>query len=143
MHGTGDESRRRREQLGDISPVTAPLLAIYPNPTECRHRRLYVSDQQQHEREFRTDTRRPVFSASDTFFARVTTDASNVDSPSTMAFTCFNGVAFPQFRGDAENRNVFATLSESHIFTPALLNSARLSFSRTNFGSGDYTASVG
>jgi hypothetical protein len=122
-----------------ISQVTAPLLALYPNPTGANGSYTFPTSSNTNVNfgQIRVDH---IFSASDTFFARVTTDASNVDSPSTMAFTSFNGVAYPQFRGEADNRNVFATASESHIFTPALLNSFRLSFSRTNFGSGDYTA---
>ena len=123
-----------------ISPVTAPLLALYPNPTKPGNNGYTFPTSSNTLVNFGQMRVDQVFSASDTFFARVTVDEGNVDSPSTSAFTSFNGVAFPEFRGKAQNRNVFATLSETHIFSPALLNSARLSFSRTNFTFSDYTA---
>ncbi len=123
-----------------ISPVTAPLLALYPNPTSQANNGYTFPTSSNTLVNFGQIRVDQVFSGSDTFFARVTVDAGNVDSPSTSAFTSFNGVAFPEFRGKAQNRNVFATLSETHIFSPALLNSARLSFSRTNFTFSDYAA---
>jgi hypothetical protein len=120
-----------------VSPATAAVLALYPNPNTGTNNFSFPTSSRTsvYFGQMRVDH---IFSAKDSFFARVTTDASDVDSPSTMAFTSFNGAAFPQFRGQANNRNVFATVSENHILTPALLNSVRLSFSRTNFLSGDY-----
>jgi outer membrane receptor protein involved in Fe transport len=38
------------------------------------------------------------------------------------------------------SRSQSATLSEGHVFSPALLNTARLSFSRTNYGIGGASA---
>jgi len=123
-----------------ISPVTAPLLALYPNPTNPAFNGYTFPTSSNTLVNFGQMRVDQGFSGTDTFFARVTVDTGNVDSPSTSAFTAFNGVAFPEFRGNAQNRNVFATVSETHIFSPTLLNSARLSFSRTNFTFGDYTA---
>ena len=121
-----------------ISPVTAPVLALFPNPTSANGSFSFPTSSRTNVYfgQMRVDH---VFSAKDTFFARLTTDASDVDSPSTMAFTSFNGAAFPQYRGQATNRNEFATAAETHIFSPAVLNTVRLSFSRTNFLSGDYS----
>jgi hypothetical protein len=123
-----------------ISPVTAPLLALYPNPTNSATNGLSFPTSSNTLVNFGQMRVDQVFSASDSLFARITTDASNVNSPSVGAFTAFNGAALPEFRGQAENRNEFATLAETHIFTPTILNTARLSFSRTNFLSGDYNA---
>jgi hypothetical protein len=122
-----------------ISPVTAPLLALFPNPTGANDSYSFPtsSDVLVNFGQIRVDH---VFSTADTLFARVTTDASSVDNPNTTSFTAYNGPALPQWRGQAENRNVFATLSETHIFSPTLLNTGRLSYSRTNFKSGDYNA---
>ncbi len=39
---------------------------------------------------------------------------------------------YKQFKDTWTSRNQYVTLSENHIFSPTLLNSARLSFSRTN-----------
>ncbi len=123
-----------------VSPVTAPLLAIYPNPTNPATNAYTFPTSSNTLVNFGQARFDQVFSASDTFFARVTVDSGDVNSPSTSAFIAFNGVAFPQFRGQAQSKNVFATVSETHIFSPTLLNSARLSFSRTNFTFSNYTA---
>ena len=39
---------------------------------------------------------------------------------------------YKQFKDQWTSRNQYVTLSESHIFSPSLLNSARVSYSRTN-----------
>ena len=61
------------------------------------------------------------FSASDTFFARYTFDDSYY----------YFGLAYNPFIQSEPTRGQFTTLSENHVFSPSLLNSARFSFSRT------------
>jgi len=61
------------------------------------------------------------FSANDTAFARYTFDDS-----------FFNfGLGYQPFTQSEPTRSQFVTLSENHVFSPALLNTARFSFSRT------------
>ena len=67
------------------------------------------------------------FSTADSFFARYTIDDDGLDNaPSQNA---------PYFRSGTNQRNQYITLSENHIFSPQLLNTARFSFSRTKFSS--------
>ena len=62
------------------------------------------------------------FSASDSLFGRYTIDD---------AFEVRPGV-IPPFRSDLKSKNQWLTVSENHVFTPALLNTFRASFSRTH-----------
>jgi hypothetical protein len=67
------------------------------------------------------------FSAADAAFARYTIDDDGLNNaPSQNA---------PYFRSATNQRNQYITLSENHIFSPRLLNTARFSFSRTKFSS--------
>jgi len=67
------------------------------------------------------------FSNSDSFFTRFTIDDDALNNaPSQNA---------PYFRSGTNQRNQYVTLSETHIFSPQLLNTARFSFSRTKFAS--------
>jgi len=68
------------------------------------------------------------FSTSDTAFVRYTID----DAVQTQT-----GTGWPQFSTVPLSRNQFITLSENHVFSAALLNTARFSFSRTNLTQDD------
>jgi hypothetical protein len=76
------------------------------------------------------------FSESDTLFGRWTISKATQDAPCGTQ-TCASGVAFPGFRVVGASQNQYLTVGENHVFSPALLNSARLSFSRTNSGSNN------
>jgi outer membrane receptor protein involved in Fe transport len=67
------------------------------------------------------------FSGSDTFFARYTIDDDFLNNAPSQNF--------PYFRSGTTQRNQYVTLSENHIFSPTVLNTARFSFSRTKFAS--------
>ena len=54
--------------------------------------------------------------------------------PYTNVTATTTGTAYPQFHVDGRSRNQWLTLGEDHIFSPTLLNSLRISWSRTNFG---------
>ena len=73
------------------------------------------------------------FSANDTLFARYTFDDNFVHTPFPNINQTTTGTALPQYNTVGRSRNQFTTLGENHIFSPQLLNSFRLSFSRTNF----------
>src|SRR5262249_19198142 len=61
-------------------------------------------------------------SASDTLFGRYTIDNGKRVS---------NAGGFGEFIEPSTNRNQYVTLSENHIFSPTLLNTVRLTYSRT------------
>jgi hypothetical protein len=115
-----------------IQPVIAPFLALYPQgnlpspgpglPPQF----TFPSTSTAHENygQMRVDHN---LSSSDTFFGRYTIDNDLLNNAPQ------NG--FPNFRSGTTQRNQYITLSENHIFTPSVLNTARFSFSRTKFSS--------
>jgi hypothetical protein len=70
-------------------------------------------------------------SASDSFFGRYTIDDTILNNANTAVGGATTGTALPQFGLFASGRNQFVTAAENHIFSPAVLNTARLSMSRT------------
>jgi hypothetical protein len=112
----------------------AALLTLYPNPNNGTNRYLFSTSTKAgvNYGQIRFDQK---FSASDAFFARYTTDSANVDSASNQGIPITSGTAFSEFRGGGNDLDQFITLSETHVISPSISNTARLSFSRTNFGS--------
>jgi hypothetical protein len=72
-------------------------------------------------------------SDSDTFFGRYTIDDTRLTDPYANLSSGDTGTAYPQYFSIGVSRNQYFTLGENHIFSPTLLNSFRLSFSRTQF----------
>jgi hypothetical protein len=72
-------------------------------------------------------------SDSDTFFGRYTIDDTRLTDPYASLTSSDTGDAYPQYYSIGVSRNQYFTLGENHIFSPNLLNSFRLSFSRTQF----------
>ena len=120
-----------------ISPVTNPFLQSFPAPnTLCAANCLnsqfpydlndgtarFVRTRTQVTNEDywtgRIDHR---LSDADSLFGRLTWDNSERDAPALAAISI------------SSTANRFATLEETHIFSPALLNRTNLSFVRTNF----------
>ena len=115
-----------------INPNIAPFLAEYPLPNvtigKVSHD-IFASHNTTYQNygQIRVDQN---FSAADTLFARYTVDNAVVN---TTANPTSSSVYF--LSGDVSqqnNRNQYITLSENHIFSPTVLNTARLSFSRTH-----------
>jgi hypothetical protein len=73
------------------------------------------------------------FSANDTFFTRYTFIDGVIHTPYSNGNLSGSatGIGYPQFPIEGLSRNQYITLGENHIFSPTLLNSFRLSFSRT------------
>jgi len=112
----------------------AALLSVYPNPNNGTNSYLFCISTKAgvNYGQIRFDQK---FSSSDTFFARYTTDSANVNSASNQGIPITSGTAFPEFRGGGNDLDHFVTLSETHVISPNMSNTARLAFSRTNFGS--------
>ena len=115
-----------------VNPNIAPFLAQYPLPnvtngTSSQDIFATHNTTSQNYGQIRIDQN---FSAADTLFGRYTVDNAVVN---TTANPASSSVYFLQ--GDISqqnNRNQYVTLSENHIFSPTVLNTARLSFSRTH-----------
>ena len=67
-----------------------------------------------------------IFSDSDSFFGRYTIDDADVDRPLINFKTLF------------VTRNQYVTLEEKHIFSPSLLNVARVGFNRSSLQESDF-----
>jgi hypothetical protein len=78
-------------------------------------------------------------SDSDTLFVRYTINDTRMTDPFAALSATDTGFAYPQFYSIGRSRNQFFTVGENHIFSPTVLNSFRLSFSRT-FYIGDVGA---
>jgi hypothetical protein len=114
-----------------VPAVVRPILAAVPNPNFGTTQFIYGFTQPTNEDygQVRVDH---YFSANDTFFSRYTID--NASQTQTGGF--------PQFTTVPISRNQFLTLSESHVFSPSLLNTARFSFSRTNLAQLDPASGI-
>jgi len=125
-----------------VSPLTAPLMALYPNPDlpgnlgSAGAINNYTFNTANHTTvqygQMRVDQN---FSSSDTLFGRYTVNLADISSP-TSSPTAFAGTAFPYNRQAQGSLDQWITLSENHIFSPTLLNTARISFSRSGFFTG-------
>jgi Carboxypeptidase regulatory-like domain/TonB dependent receptor-like, beta-barrel len=76
----------------------------------------------------------------DNLFFRYTINDTLLTSPFTALNSADTGSGYPQWSTIGRSRNQFFTIGENHIFSPTLLNSFRLSFSRT-FYIGDVGSS--
>jgi len=105
-------------------PAIRPLLALY-DPADTIY--TQVSTGNVNYGQMRVDQN---FGTSDNLFVRYTIEDSNelVPGPGNGASV----YGFKEFQDNETSRSQFITLSESHIFSPALVNTARISFSRTN-----------
>jgi hypothetical protein len=112
---------------GNVAPVMQKLAQLWPAPNVGTNKFSFATANPTRDDygQIRVDQN---LSASDTFFVRYTRDDSAL---STAGVKLCGGCAFPQFRQGKEGEDQFATLSENHIFSPTLLNTARFSFSRT------------
>jgi len=120
-----------------LSPYIAPFLALVPLPNVAAPPGGLAaqvgsdhSGNGENYGQMRVDQN---FSASDTFFARYTID--NAIQNLTVGDYSF-------FRDLNNGRNQWITVSENHIFSPTVLNTARFSFSRTNDVLADFNVGL-
>jgi hypothetical protein len=112
-----------------VNPIAYSLVPIFPLPSfpQLINGKLvntdpYIQPTGDRFGQIRLDQN---FSNADSFFARYTVD----DAYKKQGSTAF----FPnEFHNEWISRSQYLTLSETHIFSPALVNSARISYSRTN-----------
>ena len=124
-----------------LNPLIAPLFyAIYPNaqnsalgaPNAGATGYSYPSSDTTKENygQMRVDE---TFSAADTAFARYTIEDDSLDNNGSSLLPSAASSAYPQYRTTGGSRNQFLSLVENHVFSPTLLNTARLSGSRTAY----------
>jgi len=108
-----------------VNQYIVPLAALY-DPADTVY--TQVSPESVYYGQIRIDQN---ISKNDTLFARYTIENSEeiVPGPGNGA-TSFG---YKEMQDIDSSRNQYVTLGENHIFSPQLLNSWRLSFSRTNF----------
>ena len=106
-----------------VNPVVRSILALYPNPNLPGNFLTFPFSEPTDEYygQMRVDQ---TINANNNFFARYTGDSDTQILPFT----------FPQFKDSRLSRSQYVTASEDHVFSPTVLNSARMSFSRTNLG---------
>ena len=118
-----------------ISQYMAPFLALIPNTNQAAvgnglpHNNFSAADRlTENYGQMRVDQN---FSQSDMFFARYTIDNGVINNATTGLGAVSTGNNFPEFGLVGTTRNQWLTLAEVHVFSPSILNTARLSFSRT------------
>ncbi len=104
-----------------IPAVMAPFLLLYPSPNIPNTNQYTYNAPNIGSEDFGQVRFDQHFSATDSLFARYTIDSSELDS----------AAAFPEWRTANTNTAQYLTLSENHIFSSMVVNTARLSFSRT------------
>src|SRR5262245_2604709 len=109
-----------------VAPVIAPLLAIFPEANAPGNVFNYAFNSPTRE-DYAQGRVDQTLSANDSLFGRYTiTDARSV-KPTAYANLGFGTVD--------TTRNQYTTLSQTHIFSPTLLNTSRISYSRTHSAS--------
>jgi hypothetical protein len=105
----------------NVLPVVQPLLDLFPVPNLPGDKFTFPFTQPTRDDygQARVDH---IFSSADSLFGRFTINDTNQTNP----------IAFPQFRTLRFSRNQYTTLSENHIFSPALLGTFRFSLSQTH-----------
>ncbi len=114
------DSNLKVGQTETVNPSIQPLLALWPLPNEPGNQFTYESTERTHE-DYVQGRIDHTFSTNDTVFGRYTFDNTNETYPRI----------FPTFDFGLQERQQYLTLSENHIFSPALLNSGRVSYSRS------------
>jgi hypothetical protein len=104
-----------------VLPVVQPLLDLFPAPN-LPNNRLTFPFTQPIQDDYWQGREDQIFSHADTMFVRYTINNTTETDP----------IDYPQFRTERFSRSQFATISEDHVFSPALLNTFRMSFSRTH-----------
>jgi outer membrane receptor protein involved in Fe transport len=110
-----------------VDPAIRPLLALYA-PANANY--IFTRPTSVNYGQIRVDHN---FSNSESVFGRYTIEqAAEIvpgpgnDSSNAVPF------GFRQFKDQWTSRNQYLSLSETHLFSPAVLNTGRISYSRTN-----------
>ena len=115
------DSKLKAGQTETVAPAIQPILALWPIPNiEPGDQFTYLSTERTHE-DYVQGRIDHSFSTHDTMFGRYTFDNTNETYPRI----------FPVFDSGLTERQQYLTVDENHIFSPVLINSGRVSFSRS------------
>ncbi|MBI2817180.1 MAG: TonB-dependent receptor [Acidobacteria bacterium] len=118
-----------------IDPRIVPFLRMYPEPTPGARNfgngsaQYFFTSKQPTREDFGQGRLDYQFSEQDSFFVRFTGNAAERATP----------VRWPDQWNTGSMGTRLVTLSETHVFSPGLLNSVRLYFNRAVPGAGDIT----
>ena len=107
-----------------VPSAVLPLLQLF-DPADSQY--IQLSKENVNYGQIRVDH---TFSMKDSAFVRYTIEDSNEYVPGPGFGTTPNG--YKEFEDYETSRDQYITVSESHIFSPAVLNAARISLSRTS-----------
>ncbi|PYS37820.1 MAG: hypothetical protein DMG14_19960 [Acidobacteria bacterium] len=109
----------------NINPAVKPFLDLYPLPNGADFgdgtAQLFSNPKRPVDEDYTTGRVDHNFSNADSFFVRYTFDRAVQASPTQ----------YPNVAVDAQTKNQYVTLSETRIFSPRVLNTARLGFNRS------------
>src|SRR5438046_3472997 len=116
-----------------VPQVMQPFLDLYPLPNLPGNQFTFPSSSTQREDygQIRVDQN---FSGADTLFGRYTIDDDELNNATNNIRALASAAAFPGIPTLGSSRGQAAPLSEGHACSPALLNTASLSFNRTTIG---------
>jgi hypothetical protein len=116
---------------GQVNPnaVIPAELEPYPNSGKSNYAGSPVNRNGEDFGQIRLDQN---IGSADSLFGRYTTDKFHADNDSK----------YPEYKTRQSGYNNFFTIGENHIFSAQLLNSARISFARTNGDSTNYVNSA-
>ncbi len=121
-----------------IQPDIAPFLALFsspnlPPPSAGKPPQFTFPGTDRFKRKLRANARGPEFFRLLTrIFGRYTIDNLEFNNVTTTIGATNTGSNYPYFGLAGASRNQYLTLGETHIFSNTVLNTARISFSRTN-----------
>ena len=116
------DSALKPGQTENVNPYIQPILALWPLPNvEPGDEYTFLSTERTHE-DYVQGRIDHTFSAKDTLFGRYTFDNTNEIYPRI----------FPIFDTGLIEKQQYVTFGENHIFSSALLNSGRFSYSRSH-----------
>lgn len=118
-----------------ISPVVQPWIGQFPFPDEVGFPTFnYSFPAKSRSRDDYSQLRVDhTFSSNDNMFGRYTVEDAYITTPylGGNLTSTDTGTGYPQVPAEGTSRNQYVTLGENHVFSPTLLDSFRLSFSRT------------
>jgi hypothetical protein len=124
-----------------IAPILTLIPAVPPSGSFGLGSYIFPSASRQSENygQMRFDQS---FSTADSIFARYTIDNAVFNNATTGLAAVSTGTNYPYWGLQGATRNQWVTLSESHIFSTTVINTARFSFSRTNWHATDTTKNL-
>ena len=109
----------------DINPAVKPFLDLYPLPNGSDFgngtARLFSNPSRPIDEDYTTGRVDHTFSDSDSLFVRYTFDRAVLSSPTQ----------YPNVATNSLTKSQYVTISETKIFSPRVLNTARLGFNRS------------